>query len=119
MIYDIVLTPFPFDDFSEIKIRPAVVLSGIIGKHEHIVIAYISSQIDKTTDEFDILLSKSDTGFAETGLRLESVIKLHRLVAIPLPFVKKTLGKLPSALLPAINQKIISLFQLKNTGQRQ
>ncbi len=119
MIYDIVLTPFPFDDFSEIKIRPAVVLSGIIGKHEHIVIAYISSQIERNSEEFDVLLSKSVAGFAETGLRLESVIKLHRLVAIPLHFVKKTLGKLPAVVLPEVNQKIISLFQLKNTSRGQ
>jgi len=119
MIYDIVLTPFPFDDFSEIKIRPAVVLSGIIGKHEHIVIAYISSQIDKTPDEFDVLLSKSDPDFKETGLRLDSVIKIHRLVAIPLSFIKKTLGKLPDAHQPSIHQKLISLFQIKNTNGGQ
>ena len=29
MVGDVVLTPFPFTDLSEIKIRPAVVLAGV------------------------------------------------------------------------------------------
>ena len=47
MKYRIVLVPFPFDDFSETKVRPAVCLTEKIGKHKHIVIAFVTSQIPK------------------------------------------------------------------------
>ena len=41
----IVLVPFPFDDFSFSKVRPALCLTSAIGKYEHIIIAFISSKI--------------------------------------------------------------------------
>ncbi len=39
----IVLVPFPFDDFSESKVRPAICLTSEIGKYHHIIIAFITS----------------------------------------------------------------------------
>lgn len=37
----IVLVPFPFDDFTYLKVRPALCLSNEIGKYEHVVIAFV------------------------------------------------------------------------------
>ncbi len=42
MKHSVVLVPFPFDDFSEFKVMPAVCLTEKIGKHNHIVIAFIT-----------------------------------------------------------------------------
>jgi len=39
----IVLVPFPFDDFSVLKVRPALCLTSEIGKFNHVIIAFISS----------------------------------------------------------------------------
>lgn len=41
----IVLVPFPFDDFSGLKVRPALCLTSEIGKYQPIIIAFISSKI--------------------------------------------------------------------------
>ena len=41
----IVLVPFPFDDFSDAKVRPALCLTSEIGYYEHVIIAFISSQL--------------------------------------------------------------------------
>ena len=38
----IVLIPFPFDNFSEVKIRPALCLTNKVGKYDHIVVAFIN-----------------------------------------------------------------------------
>lgn len=38
----IVLVPFPFDDFTASKVRPALCLTNITGKHRHIIIAFIT-----------------------------------------------------------------------------
>ena len=35
--YKVVLVPFPFDDFSASKVRPAVSLTEFIGPHGHVV----------------------------------------------------------------------------------
>lgn len=37
----IVLVPFPFDDFTHLKVRPALCLSNEIGKYEYVVIAFV------------------------------------------------------------------------------
>ena len=38
----IVLVSFPFDDFSEEKIRPVLCLTEYIGPHKHILVAFIT-----------------------------------------------------------------------------
>ena len=41
----VVLVPFPFDDFSGTKVRPAVCLTDPIGIHHHVILAFISSRM--------------------------------------------------------------------------
>jgi mRNA interferase MazF len=47
----IVLVPFPFDDFSGTKVRPALCLTSEIGKYHHIIIAFISSKMPDDINE--------------------------------------------------------------------
>jgi len=57
MIKDsIVLVPFPFDDFSASKVRPALCLTNEIGKFNHVIIAFISSKIPEDLVESDIII---------------------------------------------------------------
>jgi len=39
----VVLVPFPFDDLSSNKVRPAVCLTEPLGSHRHVVVAFITS----------------------------------------------------------------------------
>ncbi len=48
MKYKIVLTAYPFDDLTTIKVRPALCLTEPISNYNHTVMAFISSQIDKS-----------------------------------------------------------------------
>jgi mRNA interferase MazF len=41
----IVLVPFPFDDFSSTKVRPALCLTNLISGYNHVVISFITSQV--------------------------------------------------------------------------
>lgn len=84
----IVLVPFPFDDFSGSKVRPAICLTNEIGTYEHVIIAFISSQIPVRSEASVLLINKSDNDFHQTGLSVTSVIKLHRLVTIPKSLIK-------------------------------
>jgi len=54
----IVLVPFPFDDFSVTKVRPALCLTNEIGKYNHVIISFISSKIPDDLIESDIIIKK-------------------------------------------------------------
>ena len=89
MRYKIILVPFPFDDFSYTKVRPAICLTNKIGKYNHVVIAFITSQVSKFTEKTDIKI----TNLEGTGLKINSAIKLHRIVTISTSLIKRELGK--------------------------
>lgn len=79
----VVLVPFPFDDFTRSMVRPALCLSNAIGKYDYIVIAFISSQVPVEVLDTDIVVKKDTAEFAYTGLLVDSVIRVHKLVTIP------------------------------------
>lgn len=108
----IVLVPFPFDDFSSTKVRPALCLTHTISNFEHIVICFISSKIPKSKEESDIILDITDLDFDKTGLKVASTIRLHRLVTIPKLLIQRQLGYLPSSQISIIDKKLKELFNL-------
>jgi len=66
----VVLVPFPFDDFSATKVRPALCLTESIGDFDHVIIGFISSKVPEVLEENEIPLIKGDPGFQDTGLWL-------------------------------------------------
>lgn len=110
--HQIVLVPFPFDDFSGTKVRPAICLTNEIGFYRHVVIAFISSQIPARPEATELLLEKKGAGFSLTGLLADSVIKLHRIVTIPQSLIKRRLGHLPPQLATQVDARLRSLFEL-------
>ncbi|WP_162054392.1 type II toxin-antitoxin system PemK/MazF family toxin [Pontibacter pamirensis] len=109
----IVLVPFPFDDFSGTKVRPAVCLTEAIGIYEHFIIAFISSQIQKSPEASDLLINKEDNDLNLTGLSVSSVIKLHRMVTIPKNIIQRQLGIIPQKYQAEIEHKLKALFGLQ------
>lgn len=110
--YKIILVPFPFDDFSFTKVRPAVCLTNEIGEYKHVIIAFISSQIPYKPSDSDIVVKQNTDDFAITGLTVNSVIRLHRLVTIPKDFIKRQLGELSKTQQDEVNIKLKILFEL-------
>ena len=108
---NIVLVPFPFDDFSDTKIRPALCLTNEIGNYQHVIIAFISSNLESNLLESDFLIQSNIK--TETGLKVDSVIKLNKIVTIPKSLIKRKLGTLSSNDCEIINKKMIQLFELK------
>ena len=79
----IVLVPFPFDDLSGTKVRPALCLTNTISHYDHVVIAFITSQLVSLSEISDLSLHSTDIDFSQTGLKVDSAIRLHRLITIP------------------------------------
>ena len=93
----VVLVPFPFDDLSSSKVRPALCLTEPIGWHRHVVMAFITSRFPER-EPHDVIVSRDLQGFLETGLRAVSVIRLHRLITVATSIILRELGKIPPEL---------------------
>ena len=70
MKYEIVLVPFPFDDLSANKVRPAVCLTDQIRPFGHIIVAFITSNVSPVISPTDLILDSSAADFSQTGLKL-------------------------------------------------
>lgn len=108
----IVLVPFPFDDLSATKVRPALCLTERLGSHDHVVVAFITSQVPGQLDPTDIVILPSDEDFAQTGLRVASAIRLHRLMTLSSRIIRRKLGTLPETLQQKTEEGLRQLFDL-------
>lgn len=113
MTYKVVLVPFPFDDLSTTKVRPAVCLTEPLGPHRHVVLAFITSRIPDTLLETDLVLEARDSGFAATGLRVSSTLQLHRLMTVSTRLIRRQLGHLSAELQARVAEGLQRLFGLE------
>ncbi len=108
----IVLIPFPFDNLSSTKVRPAVCLTDPVGKHRHVIVAFITSRIPDEILDSDLVIDSQAIGFSETGLRVSSVIRLHRLMTITTSIIRRELGRMPAEVQIEIDKKLKKMFSL-------
>ena len=108
----VVLVPFPFDDLSTDKVRPAVCLTDPIGPHRHVVLAFISSRVPTDLLETDLLLDTKQADSASTGLRVSSTLRVHRLMTITTALIRRELGELSPRMQGEVVRKLRKLFGL-------
>jgi mRNA interferase MazF len=109
----IVLVPFPFDDLTAEKVRPALCLTDPIGSHRHVIAAFISSRIPVDVIATDIVLDPRQKDFAATGLRVPSVLRLHRLVTLTSALIHRELGRLSPDWQRHVDRNLAALFGLR------
>lgn len=109
--YKIVLIPFPFDDLTQNKVRPAVCLTEPIGPHRHVIVAFITSRVLLTLLPSDLLIESGGQEFAATGLRTTSVLRLHRLMTLSTAIIVRELGQLPHSMTPEVGSRLRTLFK--------
>ncbi|MUG97295.1 type II toxin-antitoxin system PemK/MazF family toxin [Scytonema sp. UIC 10036] len=107
----VVLVPFPYDDLSVNKLRPAVCLTTPVGARRHVIMAYVTSRIPDTVLETDIAIDSSHPDFATSGLRVASTIRLHQLVTVSTVVIQRELGELSSDTLTQIAEKLCKLMR--------
>ena len=113
MKFKIVLVDFPFDDFSESKLRPALCLTNPISIHKQLVLAVITSNLQNANEITDVVIEKNKIDFDTTGLKVSSVIKIHRLLTTTDKIIRKTIGDLPESYHSEVYEKIKRLFDIK------
>ena len=111
--HKIVLIPFPFDDLSSAKVRPAICLTDPIGVHKHVVLAFITSRVPAELLPTDFVLADNDPEFAATGLRVSSALQLHRMMTITTGVILRELGTLPAGMQAEVEKRLRVLFGIR------
>lgn len=73
---NIILVPFPFSELTNIKVRPAVVISTTKDKYEDVIVSAISSVIPDSISANEIIIESNSIN----NLRVKSVLKVDRIV---------------------------------------
>ena len=110
MKHKVVLVPFPFDDLSSAKVRPAVCLTEPIGQHRHVVLAFINSRVPDELLSTDLVFSETEKDFSVTGLRVSSALQLHRMMTVATNIIVRELGSLPTSAEKDVEGKLKLLF---------
>lgn len=111
--YKVVLVPFPFDDLSSSKVRPAVCLTEPIGQYRHVVLAFITSKVPTEMLETDILIASDREDFETSGLRVSSALRLHRMMTATTTIIRRELGQLSETQQEVVKDKLKKLFSLE------
>jgi mRNA interferase MazF len=109
----VVLIPFPFDDLTGSKVRPAICLTEPFGPHRHIVVAFITSALLPSLEDTDIALVPGRADFGMTGLKVPSTLRLHRITTVTASLIRREIGAVSPALQGEIDRRLEVLFQLR------
>lgn len=89
---DIILAPLPQAD-GRLKNRPALVLREMPG-YGDLLVCGISTQLREAQEAFDEMIAAGDPDFAESGLLMDSLIRLGFLAVLPRWTIPGTIGKI-------------------------
>jgi mRNA interferase MazF len=92
---DVLLARFPFSDLKGSKLRPAVVLARVPGKHDDYLVAFVSSQVQNEVKGVDLLIGPGDPAFAASGLKKPSLVGIGRVAVIAKALFAGPIGSLP------------------------
>ena len=76
------------------------------------MVAFISSKLPAQPEEFDLIMRQGDTEFLLTGLRVDSVIKVNRMMTVTHTLMLRELGVLSGGYLRGVEELLRKLFRL-------
>lgn len=106
------LAHFPFGDVAGMKLRPVLLLTPEVGAQREVLAAYISSVVPQNPLPSDLVLDPATVEHRSTGLKVRSVLRLHKLATVHALSLVRYLGRLDGALLDIVDQKLRSLLSL-------
>lgn len=109
---EIYLAQFPFGDVPGMKLRPVLLLTGLLGSIPEVLVAYISSVIPTQVLSSDMLLDPGKPEFSSTHLKTTSALRLHKLATIHSSSLARYLGVVDAATQRAVAEKLKDLLKL-------
>lgn len=104
---DIVLIPFPFSELTNIKLRPAVVVSETKDRYKDLIVCAISSQLPVIPSVAEIVINPDN----KNGLRVASVLKVDRIFTLKQEKVVAVLGNLSAMHLHQFKDAFVGLVE--------
>lgn len=101
---------FPFTDLSGTGVRPALLVGRPAG--DDVIVAFITSRLQSLDPRAEHVLTPADPGFAATGLRVPSMIRLNKLATLHRRVVRRRLGGLPPGDRAAVSSALRYVFEL-------
>lgn len=99
----IVYIHFPFTDFIDEKLRPALVLyEGYLD----VTVACITGQVPTKLLTSDLLIPHGTPSFIKAGLRKDSVLLIDKIITLEKNYVEGILGEADDNLKREVNAKI-------------
>jgi mRNA interferase MazF len=87
------------------KLRPIILLRKLPGMGDFLVCG-VSSQTQRAVEGFDVVVESGSKGFAQMGLKVNSVIRLNFLATVPIDRMERRLGSLPDDMLGLLRTKL-------------
>ncbi|MDP1633728.1 MAG: type II toxin-antitoxin system PemK/MazF family toxin [Gallionellaceae bacterium] len=101
----IVLTPFPFTDLTGAKLRPVLMLRQA-SRFDDWLVCMVSSQVQQTEANLDEILTPADPDFANSGLKVPSVLRLSRLAVLDGSLLLGSIGAISDDRLKNVRQRL-------------
>jgi mRNA interferase MazF len=103
----IILFKFPQADLVQSKLRPALLIGKLPGDYDDWLICMISSQVHHYIPDFDEIIQEKDIDFAESGLKIVSIIRVGRLAVIEGNVLLGAVGKISADGLQRIKDHLV------------
>lgn len=100
---DIVLLKFPFSDGGKSKKRPALVLADT--EDEDVIVCRITSKLYDSDFDFEI------KDWQKCGLKLPSVIRLHKIATLEKSLIDQKIGKIDEELKKLVKRQFGRLIK--------
>lgn len=108
MIHEGQLVLFRFPQTGQVaaKLRPALVVRKLPGPHRDWLICMVSSQLTQAIPEFDEVIDDADPGFAASGLKTSSVIRISRVAVVDEAVLLGSIGEVSPNRLSRIKRRL-------------
>jgi mRNA interferase MazF len=109
---EIYFAQFPFGGSAKMKLRPLLLLTGPVGLVPEFLAAYLTSVMPAPLLPPDVMLDPRQPEHFATGLKMRSVIRLHKLATLHRRLIVRYVGKLSVATEAEVAAKLRQLLNL-------
>jgi mRNA interferase MazF len=108
---DIVVFRFPGANGTVGKYRPALVIAKTPGRFDDWLLCMISRQLRHYVEGCDEIIRREDDDFADTQLKVESLIRASRLLVVSRSSIEGSIGRISRPRLNRVRQNIVKWIQ--------
>jgi mRNA interferase MazF len=102
----VALVPFPQADLTPGKPRPVLLLARVPGAYEDWLVCMFSTKLHQAVQGFDDVIDSTASDFAQSGLKVSSVIRVARLAVVSEDMLVGRIGEIGEERLRRIQTRL-------------